>query len=230
MWLTLTAAEAAVRLMAALCTWPCSRTRVCWSHAWGHHWVIIFSGEKVKLFLWLRSQRANKMVSVLCLMTHLDAFLFFCEMTHLVVGFFCHRLSFLSVILFPVNFCIVWILYSPSCLLKTPYWYLTPALFMKTVIFGFNLSAACCLLFNILLIKAIRLGLLHLFICIQFPSPSCFQPLGAVSFQQHSWLARFPLKQMTGFSGCASYKPSLTGSCNIQDFVSAMSSHYDIST
>lgn len=230
MWLTLTAAEAAVRLMAALCTWPCSRTRVCWSHAWGHHCVITFSGEKVKLFLWLGSQRANKMVSVLCLMTHLDAFLFFCEMTHLVVGFFCHRLSFLSVILFPVNFCIVWILYSPSCLLKTPYWYLTPALFMKTVILDLIwVLLVVCFLIYYWLRPLDLVYCTYLFVFNSHPASSHLE-LWAVSFQQHSWLARFPLKQMTGFSGCASYKPSLTGSCNIQDFVSAMSAHYNIST
>lgn len=170
------------------------------------------------------------MVSVLCLMTHLDAFLFFCEMTHLVVVFFlssavlplCDSVS--RQFLHCLNFVLSLLPFKDSLLV------FDPSFIHENCNFGFNLSAACCLLFNILLIKAIRLGLLHLFICIQFPSPSCFQPLGAVSFQQHSWLARFPLKQMTGFSGCASYKPSLTGSCNIQDFVSAMSAHYDIST
>lgn len=176
------------------------------------------------------------MVSVLCLITHLDAFLFFVKWLILLLVFFCHRLSFLSVILFPVNFCIVWILYSPSCLLKTPYWYLTPALFMKTVI----LDLIWVLLVVWFLIYY-WLRPLHLVYCTYlFLFDSHHHPasghleLSAVSFQQHSWLARFPLKQMTGFSGekggCASYKPSLTGSCNIQDFVSAMSAHYNIST
>lgn len=179
MWLTLTAAEAAVRLMAALCTWPCSRTRVCWSHAWGHHCVIIFSGEKVKLFLWLGSQRANKMVSVLCLMTHLDAFLFFCELTHLVVGFFlssavlplCDSVS--RQFLHCLNFVLSLLPFKDSLLV------FDPSFIHENCNPGFNLSAACCLLFNILLIKAIRLGLLHLFICIQFQS--CFQSLGTLS-------------------------------------------------
>lgn len=102
-------------------------------------------------------------------------------MTHLVVGFFlssavlplCDSVS--RQFLHCLNFVLSLLPFKDSLLV------FDPSFIHENCNSGFNLSAACCLLFNILLIKAITLGLLHLFISIRFPSPSCFRPLGTLS-------------------------------------------------